>query len=360
MGQCERNVCWSRRLTIGAVLALVAAFTTVSSVSARQPTDTVAHYAPLADAHYDYGTGATSAAKAWLRDSFNTTASNYWPIGNDKAPLFSYDSSLEKNWVMFVAPDNTGRPDECPVGGGWEACAAYDGANNNNHWDLIAFNNGSEWCQETGFNSGCNDIPRAALHELGHMAGMARGKDGNTHNDSGEDWTVVQTGHAPTYGNSGWNTHHMQPCDVLGLALAYDVYTFPGGYPDCAHHIPNNLDGLLKTKVAKTTGDAFACPGDPVTFAGTAQIETDATNYRELSANPLWGRSIVIQRRSAGTSTWSTYATVLAQANGTGTWSKSVTATSGSYEFRGRFAGEAGLHDDNSGFVTITWQSGTC
>jgi hypothetical protein len=324
------------------------------AVTAHSPTQTVAHYPANGTDKYDFGTGASGA---WLQNAFNTTASSYWPPGNDRAPTFSYNSSLNSNFVLFVAPNQTGRPDECPSAGGWEACAAYDGADLNQHWDIIVFNNQSEWCQETGFNSGCNDVPRAALHELGHIAGMARGKDNNSHNSSGEAWTVVQTGHAPTYGNTGWDTHQMQPCDVMGLALAYDVYSFSGSYPNCSDGIPNTLDGKLKTKITMATASQVLCVGTAITISGVASVGLDSTNYRQLSGNPLWNRSIHVQRKlsSQPDTSYVTIATVTATS--TGGWSRSVSQSAGAYNFRATYDGETALHSQVSPAVTLTWSS---
>lgn len=147
----------------------------------------------------------------------------------------------------------------------------------------------------------------------------------------------------------------MQPCDVLGLALVYDVYSFAGLYPNCTHEIPNTLDGLLKTKVTETPSTTYECIGTGVTLSGAATIGLDSANYQKLSGNPLWARDLDVQRKLHSASTWTTIATVVVQSNATGSWSKVVSSAAGTWDYRTVYAGETALHSTFSPTATVTW-----
>lgn len=338
----------SLALIIGIALLLAAA----PPVSAATPTKGVDHYNPGAHEKFDWGTGATGPSRAWLRDAFQNEAEVKWPDNNNSlAPTFTYDGSIQKNWVRFQKRSDS----NCTSGIAWYACTLYDGSA---HWGEIIYadESGVTWCQETGTNSGCLDVQRVAVHELGHVAGLARsadngGNDAHSHESQANSMMQLNT---PKYDAGGWNHHRVRACDLIELQREYDVASYTGSYGDCVDELNNGTTGGLLTSVASQGAPSTTCarPNAVVYLGGSLHLGTGSA-LGLISGNPLGSRTITLQRRPSGGS-WSTYATLITTST-TASWSRAVNINTGVYDFRIHYDGETPIHADNSNVVTVMW-----
>lgn len=198
------------------------------------------------------------------------------------------------------------------------------------------------WCQLTsGAPSGCYDVETIALDEFGHVEGLAH----HVNYDDDRDYldAVVQT-YSRTKPKSGWDEHELGRCDIATLQREYDV-------PTSSTRISTCLDlGTVVTVAASTTAPL---PGRAVTFSATLKIAASSA-YDRLSGNNLSGRTVKLQRRSPGTTTWTSVLT-LGPGSAAGSYAGSL-VPSGSTEYRALFSAPAGegLRSDGSPVVTVT------
>lgn len=201
------------------------------------------------------------------------------------------------------------------------------------------------WCQMyTTAPDGCYDAETIALDEFGHVEVLAH------HHNYADDRdyldAVVQT-YSRTKPKDGWDEHVLGRCDVATLQREYDVPTSTTKISTCL-----DLDTTV-TLSASTTATVY---GGVVKFtAGLKIASTDG--YDRLKGNPLSGRTVRLQRRPPGTTTWTTVATMTPAATG-GTYTASATITANA-EFRALFSATSseGLNSDGSPVVTIRLQA---
>ncbi|HET8787098.1 MAG TPA: hypothetical protein VFM38_15805 [Candidatus Limnocylindrales bacterium] len=198
------------------------------------------------------------------------------------------------------------------------------------------------WCQmQASPTNGCYDAETIALDEFGHVEVL------NHHlNFSDEsDYTdaVVQT-FSRTRPKTGWNMHAYGPCDTATLQMKYDVTTLSSLYSRC-------LD--LATVLTMSISDTSVAHAALVDFTAYLKVATN-TDYGRLSANPIGARTVRMQRRALGSTTWVDYTTLRAGST-TGTYVTSirlyVTA-----DFRMVFStpSNEGLRGDTSPILRVT------
>jgi hypothetical protein len=197
------------------------------------------------------------------------------------------------------------------------------------------------WCQAyTSAPDGCYDVENIMLDEFGHVEIL------NHHDNytNGTDYTdaVVQAG-SRTKPTSGWNAHAFARCDIASLQVQYDMLSWGAKYSTC-------LD--LATTLGLAASPTAVSRGGTVTLTATLKV-ADVSSYVRLGLNPISSRTVTLQRRAAGTSTWSTAGTMaIGSTSGTYRMSFSLTATT---EFRAVFAKPAdeGLRAATSPVVTV-------
>ena len=200
------------------------------------------------------------------------------------------------------------------------------------------------WCQaQSPWTDGCYDAENIALDELGHIEILGH----HVNYDDGSDFTdaVVQAS-AHSRPKAGWNQHAFGDCDVARLQLEYERLTPSDPVSPC----------LSLTSVATLTASpTSAYSGTTVAFSATLKISVDATNNRALSGDPLSDRTLLLQRRAVGATTWSTVTTLTPSASTEGLYNGlwSPTAT---YDWRVLFAAPAdeGIGGTASGSVRVT------
>jgi len=198
------------------------------------------------------------------------------------------------------------------------------------------------WCQmQASPTNGCYDAETIALDEFGHIQVL----DHHVNYSDQRDYTdaVVQT-FSRTRPSAGWNMHAFGRCDTATLQIKYDVTTLSSLYSKC-------LD--IVTVLSLTADDTSVSYGDAVDFTSILKVTTN-TGYGRLSANPIGARTIRLQRKAIGSSTW-TNVTTLASTSPTGTYVGTVWVYA-TADYRVVFStpSNEGLRGDTSPTVRVT------
>jgi hypothetical protein len=197
------------------------------------------------------------------------------------------------------------------------------------------------WCQgPSGFVDGCFDVENIALDELGHVLGL--GHHLNYSDDRDYRDAVVQTV-SRTKPRAGWDAHAYGRCDVARLQLIYDRLSTWAGLSTCLS---------VATTLGLTSSASSAWLNTQVQMTATLRTASSSA-YGALSNDPVSGRTVMLDRRSPGASSWTTVATMAA--TGEGTYAATVTIT-GVYEWRARFPkpGGEGLGGSTSAWVPVS------
>ena len=198
------------------------------------------------------------------------------------------------------------------------------------------------WCQmQASPTNGCYDAQTIALDEFGHIQIL----DHHVNYSDGRDYTeaVVQT-FSRTRPAAGWNMHTYGICDTATLQIKYDVTTLSSLYSKC-------LD--VVTVLSLAADDTSVGYGASIDFTSVLKVATN-TSLGRLSANPIGARTIRIQRRAIGSSTWANVAT-LASTSPTGTYVGSIYVyTTADYRSVFSTPTNEGLHGDTSPTVRVT------
>jgi hypothetical protein len=199
------------------------------------------------------------------------------------------------------------------------------------------------WCQaQATFSDGCYDVENIALDELGHIEMLGH----HVNYDDGSDFTdaVVQAS-AHSRPKAGWNQHAFGDCDVARLQLEYERLSPSDLLSTCLS---------LASVATLTASPTTAYAGTTVTFTATLKISVDTAN-RALSGDPLSDRTILLQRRAVGATSWSTVTTLTPSASVeglyTGLWSPTAT-----YDWRVLFSSPTneGVGGASSAAVRVT------
>jgi hypothetical protein len=285
---------------------------------------------------YQWAPGAVPPG--WAADEIDAGAEDIEQSRNSKAALFrrvssadsriAYGGSVPCSWFGIACMNRTGVPDK--FAGMWFRPHgwAFD-------WGTL------KWCQAlVTFVNGCYDVENVALDEFGHIEIL--GHHVNFEDDSDFLDSVVQYA-ARNRPKDGWNEHVFGRCDIARLQLEYSLETASTPVSTCL-----NLVSSLSISAGATTVGS----GDPVRITGTLKVAS-GSSAGELSGDPLSGRSISLQRRAIGGSTWSTVGTLTANA-ADGSYGLTL-APSQSYDYRLVFTAPSseGLTNATSATVRI-------
>jgi hypothetical protein len=197
------------------------------------------------------------------------------------------------------------------------------------------------WCQAySSWPDGCFDVENIMLDEFGHVE--IRAHHVTYDNESDYLDALVQTlSHAKP--KSGWNAHALARCDLASLQLQYDMQGWAARYSTCLS---------LATTLALSASPSAIVKGGTTTLTATLKV-ADNSAYVRLALNPIAQRFVTLQRRPAGTTTWTTVGT-MANGSSSGTYTTSISLTART-EFRAVFAKPAdeGLLAATSPIVTV-------
>jgi hypothetical protein len=274
-----------------------------------------------------------TAIKAAAADATNTRAA--------KAPIFAYASG-------GANPIGYGVGAPCGVNG--IACFTRTAPTGFTMWlreQGHVFDWGTlKWCQTyTTAPNGCYDAETIALDEFGHVDGL--GHHVNKDDDSDYLDAVVQT-YSRTKPNSGWNVHGFGRCDTATLQLRYDVTTASAKYSTC-------LD--LSTVLTMSASPTAILIGGSTTLTATLRVVDDDA-YLLIGGNAVSGRSVTLQKRAPGSTTWTTVGPMVAGSTGTYVLAQQPASTT---EYRASFKtpSDEGINGDVSPAVKVAVASCT-
>ncbi len=235
------------------------------------------------------GSEPSPAIKTAIKEAAADVASSR----SSRAAMFTYDAA-------GANPIGYGVGATCGVNG--LACFTRDAPKGFTMWlreQGHVFDWGTlKWCQSyTTAPNGCYDAETIALDEFGHVESLDHHVNYSTNSDY-ED-AVVQT-FSSTKPSTGWNRHTFGRCDSATLQLKYDVTSSSAKVSTC-------LD--VATVLTLTASSVSIPTGGTTTL--TARLNAVASaSYGRLSGNALGGRTVTLQRRATGTSTWATVGTM--------------------------------------------------
>jgi hypothetical protein len=197
------------------------------------------------------------------------------------------------------------------------------------------------WCQmQSTPTNGCYDAETIALDEFSHVEIL----DHHVNYADESDYTdaVVQT-FSRTRPKAGYNMHVFGPCDTATLQVQYDI-------PYSTSPISTCLD--LVTVLTLGASSTLVGYGGVVTFTSSLRTATNSA-YGRLSAQWLARRTVKLQQRLGGSTTWSTIAT-MTPALPTGSYTASI-ALHAVADYRAVFSTPTteGLRGDTSPTVQV-------
>jgi hypothetical protein len=205
------------------------------------------------------------------------------------------------------------------------------------------------WCQaQSSPTNGCYDARRVALDEFGHV--QLLGHHVNYADESDYLDAVVQFA-GRSRPKEGWNTHVFGTCDVARLQLEYELIRATDPVSTCLS---------LATSLTVATDYPNIVSGYAAEITGELEIAA-VTAARRLSGDPLSRRSITIQRRYLGSTTWAVIGTMFARATDGAYVITVVPQATADYRLNFDAPSSEGLRDSTSGIVRITVSSsGSC
>jgi hypothetical protein len=307
-----------RRLVIvGAVAALIASLLASAGALAHGP-DPLLGTTPWGldqDVDYQWTSGATPPS--WMAAAIDAGADDVATSKGSRAATFTRVSSADSQIAYggavpcssygIACMNRTGVPSSFagmwfrPYG--W----AFD-------WGTL------RWCQgQSTPTNGCYDAENVALDEFGHIEML--GHHVNLDDESDFQDAVVQFA-ARSRPKAGWDEHVFGRCDVARLQLEYALESSGDKVSTCL-----SLATSLSEVASATTIDA----GSSVRVTGTFKVAVSSA-AKALSGDPLSGRTIVLQRRLPGATTWSTFGTLGANATA-GSYGLTLTPST-TYDYR--------------------------
>jgi hypothetical protein len=280
-----------------------------------------------------------SVPPAWMATAIDAGAADVGESRNSRAATFTRVSSADSRIAYgganpcpsygIACMDRTGVPNK--FAGMWFRPQGWPF-----DWGTL------RWCQ--GLPSpanGCYDAENVALDEFGHIEIL--GHHVNFSDESDFLDSVVQYA-ARSRPKAGWNEHVFGRCDVARLQLEYELQASDDLVSTCLS-LATNLS-IVPSATALSTGQA-------VRITGNFKVAV-ASGARTLSGDPLSGRTIYLQRRALGASTWSS---ILVLAPNPTPGSYGVTLTPAwTYDYRLLFSASSteGLAGSVSSVVRIT------
>ena len=236
---------------------------------------------------------AGSEPTAAIKTAIKEAAVDANATRGSKAATFAYD-------VAGPNPIGYGLGATCGVNG--LACFTRDAPDGFTMWlreQGHVFDWGTlKWCQAyTTPPNGCYDAETIALDEFGHVEVLNHHVNWSDNSDYVD--AVVQT-FSRTKPSAGYNIHTFRRCDVATLQLRYDMVNTSAKYSTC-----------LDLATVLTLGASPVSIPDRGTTTLTATLKVvDYDAYLRLGGNPISGRTVTLQRRVPGATSWTTVGTM--------------------------------------------------
>jgi hypothetical protein len=275
-----------RRLALGTVV-LVALAVPGAGAAAHGPDPTLSGGPFRQDQVLRFRWRAGAEPTAAIKTAIKEAASDVTSSRSSRAATFTYDAAGSN-------PIGYGVGATCGVNG--LACFTRDAPDGFTMWlreQGHVFDWGTlKWCQAYATApSGCYDAETITLDEFGHVEGLNHHV--NYDSDSDYEDAVVQT-FSRTKPSTGWNRHAFGRCDVATLQVQYDITSSAAKYSTC-------LD--LATVLTLSTSSASIPTGGTATLTAALRIGS-SSSYGRLIGNVASGRTVTLQRRAPGATTW--------------------------------------------------------
>lgn len=330
------------RLRAGLTVALALSTTMLGSTapaSAHSPDPLLGTTAWGQDQVVPYTWAAGQVPPAWLATAIDQGAADSNASRNSRAAIYTrqgsaaskiaYGGSVPCSSYGIACMNRTGVPDHFL--GMWfrPHGAVLD-------WGTL------RWCQaQSTPTNGCYDARRVALDEFGHIQMLDHHVNFSDERDY-LDAIVQFAGRSKP--KEGWDYHVYGRCDIARLQLEYELQSPSSPVSTCLS---------LSTTLTIGTTSAYVSPGGSTKITGALEIAVSSAAKR-MSGDPLSSRSIKVQRREPGGTTWSTVGTMSA-ATGAGNYQLTIKPPStGDYRLFYEAPTTEGLKDSTSGVVTIT------
>ena len=308
-------------LRLVAVLTVAGFGPGLGGVAAHGPDPTVSGALWAQDRALTYQWRAGQVPPDWMGPAINAAAGDASFSRAARAATFSKTAGTSSSLIAY------GEPTGCSSAG----IACFDRAGAPNSFKMwfraygYVFDWGTlRWCQgQSTPTNGCFDVETIALDEFGHVEDLGH----HVNLDDGSDYldAVVQAlSHARPA--TGWAAHAFAPCDTARLQLLYDRLEARDPISTCLD-IPT-----FTTLTAATTSANF---GETIQLSATLRT-TSASSSGALANDPLSWRSVVLQRRPVGSTTWSTIGSMV-QGSTEGTYMLAISPTA-TYEWRAAFS----------------------
>lgn len=198
------------------------------------------------------------------------------------------------------------------------------------------------WCQaQSTPTNGCYDIRRVALDELGHVEMLNH----HVNYDDESDYldAVVQYA-GRSRAKEGWDTHVYGRCDVAQLQLQYELLDAGDAVSTCLS---------LATTLTIAADPSSVSSGTSTRVTGELEV-TATTAAKRMSGDPLSRRTVTLQRRDIGATTWATIATMGWVSGSDGSYATTIKPTA-TADYRLFFDASSyeGLRDSSSPVVRI-------
>jgi hypothetical protein len=200
-----------------------------------------------------------------------------------------------------------------------------------------------KWCQaQFSPLNGCYDARRVALDEFGHIQMLGHHENYADERDY-LDAIVQFAGRSKP--KEGWDYHVYGRCDVARLQLEYELQSAASPVSTCLS---------LSTSLTIATTNPYVSPGAYTRLTGELEIAV-STAARRLSGDPLGRRTIQVQRRELGGTTWTTVGTMSAVSGSDGSYTVTIwPPSSGDYRLVFDAPSSEGLRDSTSSVLSIT------
>jgi hypothetical protein len=321
-----------KRLAI--VSALLLALSLVGVASATPPTPSSGAIWGHGVVEYRWMSG--NEPPGWIRGAINAAAQNAHESSQADSPDFRFDSG-GSGWIGYTGDI----PSSYAVGYAIRNPPDSFGIRLRPHgyqldWGTL------RWCQfYDSPPNGCYDAEMITLHEFGHVLTL-----GHIDEDTVTDWLdTVMHASPKTKAKAGWNAHAYGRCDVARLQLRYEAAS-------PSERISTCLELGTDLSISASPGTTVAY-GASVTLSATLRIE-NTTKADNLAGEGLSGRSVWLQRRAIGGSTWVDVGQMSGQPEA-GRYGRSVNVTA-PFDYRVRFTATSneGLGDATSNTLRIS------
>lgn len=280
-----------------------------------------------------------SVPPAWLRPAIQSGAADSGASRGSKAALFERGDSAS-SWIGYMQDVCT----ETAIACAWRNppdsfTVRFRPQGHVFDWGTL------RWCQYYDKPpNGCIDAEMVTLHELGHVQGLNHVDI----NDLDHFLDSVMHPVSRTKPNTGWNAHAFGRCDVGALQTLYRPLDSTTPISTCL---------ALATTTSLVASSSTIAYKAAVNFTASLSIAADAP-YKRLRSWPLSGRTVELQRRTPGTTSWTTVATMPAGTSD-GSYRLTVYPTA-TYDWRARFAAPSGEGVQGSSSAVVRVTVGDC